>query len=296
MEKNRKWYKISDIERLSGVSRRTIHFYLQSNLLHAPFKTGKTMSYYDDNHLMRLEMIQQLKAQGLPLLLIKEEIEKRIKDPAYANEQQMPLASVEVKDGKKKYSMYAKGKKTREKIIDRGCDFFCKNGYKDTNVSDITHSLNVGKGTFYFYFKGKKELLLECMPMIFEALFSKGWSRIRKVQTPIKRLELRAHAVFPVLPQFCSIIHLCKEALGDDDPKVKQMGLDTLLSIRKPLEVDIKKGIADGIFRAIEPRIAATMMIGIIENMYYLKNIDPDLDHSTMWDSIVGMLIYGIKK
>ncbi len=254
------------------------------------------MSYYDDNHLIRLELIKHLKGEGLPLFLIKKEIEKQMKDPALVNGQRDALSSETFKDGHKKQSMYAKGRKTREKIIERGCDFFCKKGYRDTNVSDITRALNVGKGTFYFYFKDKKELLLECVPLIFKALFSKGWNRIRKEQAPIKRLELRAQAVFPVLPQFCAIIHLCKEALEDDDANVKQMGRDTLLSIRKPLEADIEKGITAGIFRDVEPRIAAAMMISIIENMYYLKNVDTDLDHSKMWGSIVDMLIYGIKK
>ena len=93
MEKNRKWYKISEIERLSGVSRRTIHFYLQNELLHTPFKTGKTMSYYDDNHLIRLALIKQLKTEGLPLFLIKEEIEKQMKDPSCVNEQRTALSS-----------------------------------------------------------------------------------------------------------------------------------------------------------------------------------------------------------
>jgi len=298
VENNRKWYKISEIEQLSGVSRRTIHFYLQNQLLHLPFKTGKTMSYYDDEHLVRLEMIKQLKAEGLPLFLVKEKIENQLKDPAHLNKLKTKILppAEQINEGHKKQSMYAKGRKTKEKIIKRGCEFFCSKGYKDTHVSDITRALNVGKGTFYFYFKDKKELLLECMPLIFEALFSKGWRRIRKEQTPIKRLELRAQTVFPVLSQFCAIIHLCKESMEDDDPNVKRMGKNTFLSIRKPLETDIEKGIAAGVFRSIDPKVAGTMMIGIIENMYYLKNVDPDLDHSNIWDSVAGMLIFGIKK
>ncbi len=99
-----------------------------------------------------------------------------------------------------------------------------------------------------------------------------------------------------MLPQFCAIIQLCKEAIEDDDPKLKRMGRETFLSIRKPLEADIEKGIASGIFRSVDPKIAGSMMISIMENMYYLKNVDPDLDYSSMWESIAGMLIYGIKK
>jgi len=294
MENNKKWYKISDIERFSGVSRRTIHFYLQSGLLHPPYKTGKTMSYYDDEHLKRLKYIKQAKADKVPLFLIKE----KIKDGISGMKIDTPVLLTSSGDSKSANKMptQAKARKTREKIIRCGYKFFCEKGFRETKVSDITKTLNVGKGTFYFYFKDKKELLLECVPLIFETLFTKGWNRIRKEKDPLKRLELRAQAVFPVISEFCAIIQLCKEAMEEDDRKLNRMGQDTFLSIREPLETDIKNGIEKGHFRKVDPKIAASMMIGIIENMYYLNKVDPSIEHESMWSSIIDILISGVKK
>ncbi|MFP4446096.1 MAG: MerR family transcriptional regulator, partial [Desulfosudaceae bacterium] len=42
MKKKNRLYRISEIERITGIPRRRIHFYLQAGLLHRPIKTGKT--------------------------------------------------------------------------------------------------------------------------------------------------------------------------------------------------------------------------------------------------------------
>jgi AcrR family transcriptional regulator len=290
-EDARTWYRISDLERLSGISRRTIHFYFQQGLLPAPLKTGKTMAYYNHGHLERLEAIQAARKKGMPIAAIKEQL------PPDKTDNKADAATSAVSGKQSKASR--KPDKTgdiRESILEWGSYLFRQKGYKDTTVTDITRALNIGKGSFYFYFKDKKALLLECVPRISEALFSQGWERIRREKDPLKRLELRAQTVFPVLPEFCAIIQLCKEAIAHPDPKVKRLGQQTFLSIRKPLEADIEKGIQKGLFRDVDPKIAGSMMIGIIENMYYLKAVDQSMAHAAIWDQILDLLISGIKK
>ena len=158
MEKTLKWYRIAELERESGTSRRTIHFYLQSGLLHPPLKTGKTMAYYDASHLNKLLFIRQAKETGMPLMAIHREIQNQEEDQpdtfaghggALLDEEKRPL--------RQKNPSNIKSKETRESIIELACRMFREKGYKETRVSDITKALQVGKGTFYFYFSDKKE-------------------------------------------------------------------------------------------------------------------------------------------
>src|SRR5208283_4572998 len=53
------------------------------------------------------------------------------------------------------------GDKTLQ-IVKKAIELFNRVGYERVKVSDITDALQMGKGTFYLYFKNKKELLLEC--------------------------------------------------------------------------------------------------------------------------------------
>lgn len=57
---------IRDLERESGLSRRTIHFYAQEGLLPAPDGAGPS-STYGEEHLLRLRLIPTLKSAGLRL-------------------------------------------------------------------------------------------------------------------------------------------------------------------------------------------------------------------------------------
>lgn len=75
----------------SGVSRETIHFYLREGLLPRPRKAGRTVAYYDDEHLSRLKLIRTLREEKyLPLAVIRRLLDA----PAAAEQDVDTLASV----------------------------------------------------------------------------------------------------------------------------------------------------------------------------------------------------------
>ncbi len=56
----------------TGLSRQTIHFYVAQGLLDPPRKTGKTMGYYNEGHVERLQLIRRLQEENfLPLPAIR---------------------------------------------------------------------------------------------------------------------------------------------------------------------------------------------------------------------------------
>ncbi len=61
-----KKYNIGQLAELSGVSRRTIRFYVQSGLLAAPAGAGRG-HYYTETHLQTLQRINSLKENNLSL-------------------------------------------------------------------------------------------------------------------------------------------------------------------------------------------------------------------------------------
>ncbi len=298
MDGETKWFRIAEFEKRSGVSRRTIQFYVQEGLLHQPFKTGRTMAYYDDSHVNKLSFIVEKKELGAPLFAIREMIAELEKEsPKAFGEAMTPAVHTKRKSAPvKRVPCKARSRLARESILEVGCQFFRQKGYKATKVSDITTQLNFAKGTFYYYFSDKKELFLECVPRIFTDLFSMGWDTIRREKNPLKRLELRAMAVAPVLAEFCSIIALSKEAIEDEDPKLNSLGEQILLSIRRPLESDIRKGIDEGIIRSIDPKIASATMLGAMDSLHYLMATDPEMGEKSFMNEVIGVLVSGIKQ
>ena len=82
---------MAELAMRSGVSRETIHFYLREGLLPRPRKAGRTVAYYDEDHLSRLKLIRTLREEKyLPLAVIR-----RLLDSPNAGERDVDtLASV----------------------------------------------------------------------------------------------------------------------------------------------------------------------------------------------------------
>lgn len=47
----------------------------------------------------------------------------------------------------------------KRKIMETGIQLFNQNGFKSTSVQDIVQLMGVTRGTFYYYFNSKEELL-----------------------------------------------------------------------------------------------------------------------------------------
>ena len=66
-------YKISELASKSGVTKRTIHYYISKGLLLPPDGSGVN-SVYNDEHLERILLIKKLQAEYMPLNKIREYI------------------------------------------------------------------------------------------------------------------------------------------------------------------------------------------------------------------------------
>ena len=59
-------YSIGELAELTGVSRRTVHFYVQRRLIDAPLGRGRGR-HYDDGHLRQVREVRALQRLGVPL-------------------------------------------------------------------------------------------------------------------------------------------------------------------------------------------------------------------------------------
>ncbi|MGC9324095.1 MAG: MerR family transcriptional regulator [Desulfomonilia bacterium] len=292
MDPRYQFYRISQLERLSKTARRTIHFYVQTGLLHPPIKSGKTMAYYDDAHYQKLMFIRNAKKKGFPLIAIRTMIER-----GNADVTQFPpwLKSMELREQlKRKKPRKKAGRAVRERIIEEGSMLFLEKGFRETHVNDIIHRLDIGKGSFYSYFSNKKALFLECVPLIFQRFFSKGWESIRKEKDPYKRLILRAEATIPVIDKFFTIMQLCQDAVADGDPNIRWLGEQIYSSIYRPIEDDIHNGITQGTFREVNPKLASLLLISAMKGINDILLMHPDITPESAHDALLGILTRGL--
>lgn len=74
------FFNIHKLKEITGLSVRTIRYYVHRNLIPRP-KGGGRSYYYNQEHLHRLEKIQQLSSQGVPLEEIRTILSSKPKVP-----------------------------------------------------------------------------------------------------------------------------------------------------------------------------------------------------------------------
>ncbi len=236
--------KISDLEKMTGIGRSAIHYYLREGLLSPPRRTGKTMAYYDAGHIEELHRIRDLQEEGYPLSLIRE----------------MKDGGVEVK-GKADESHAADRK---GEIMAKAVEVFARKGYHDARISDITRAVGLGHSTFYLYFPSKQAMFLECVDQVFQTMFSGVWEEIKHEENPLKRLKMRGEAVLKYHPEFLDILHVLQGTM-EDDPQLERKRREIYASIAKTVERDIEKAIKGGLIPRVNSEIASYMLVGWME-------------------------------
>ena len=164
----------------------------------------------------------------------------------------------------------------KEQIINKAIEFFSNNGFTGTRIDDVTDALGIAKGTFYLYFKSKKELLIDCIGQLTTIVVPKEvWDDIRKETDFASRHEKRLVAFLKAFPTFCGILNLLKSCIQSNDPVLVRKASDTYKMLVNPLRKDLRWAVEHGIIRKVDEEVASFLMFGMGESVGYLLMIDP---------------------
>lgn len=254
MEKS-KYLAISDLERLSGIPKTTIRYYIREGLITAHMKTGKTMSYYTEEDVRKLQLIRNLREEGkVPLKFIKDELENFEIEKGI---QRDPTKSVD----------------RRQEIIEITARLFAQKGYDKVSIQDIVGELQMSKSTFYVYFANKEELFMECADHIFHQMFNHVWESIRQEKDIIARLRKRAEAFIEVYPTWRDMMNQLRGIAVKDHPEFMDKYKSSLSYIVNPTTRDIQKAVDQGLLKNVNAEILGYGMTGLVEyiaELHYL--------------------------
>ena len=273
--------KISQLCRESGFNKSTIHYYVKTGLLDPPRKAGLHLFFYDESHLARLRHIKRLREQeNLPLADIKVILTQRT----------TPLEALSVESAERQQANHK-----REQILDAATKVFSHKGYEKTTIADIANAVSMGRATFYFYFKDKRELFIECIERLTQVIVPKtSWEDIRKEKDIIPRLQVRARAFLEAFPGFRGILNLLRQAMAGDDPELAQKAKTTLSDLIKPMAVEHRRGIRRGNLREFDEELAAYFYLTLAEMVGFRLMMD---DHYTLEEGLsrfMDFICYGI--
>jgi AcrR family transcriptional regulator len=260
--------RIKELEARSGVPRTTIHFYLRHGLLHPAKKTGRTMAYYDQSHVRRLQDIRDIRGNiRMPLPLLKERVAASCEEGRDVRIRGLPSVQ------RAAITTKAKAGK-RNAIIKASIQVFSQKGYHRTKVQDITNSLGISTGTFYIYFRNKRDLFVEVVDDVIRSILGDSAKAITDEQDIIQRMALRGRVFYDNYSKYNEILHQLRAEMAGEDRWPQEKIKKAYHDLTRPVMRDIQKGIEAGVYRQIDPDLLAYALTGIIEIMSLRMMID----------------------
>jgi AcrR family transcriptional regulator len=157
------------------------------------------------------------------------------------------------------------GEEKRRQLLDAAVRVFARKGFHASRVGDIAEEAGVAHGLLYHYFKSKDEVL--------EAVFHDNWSlllaRIASVEETDERAadQLR-HITAIVLRTWLhlpDVVRVVIREFGRSPELAERIG-DLAQPINSIARV-IERGIERGEFKKVDPRVAATVVYGSIDEL-----------------------------
>ncbi len=254
--------RMSDLVRITGLPRSTIHYYLEEGLLSPPQRTGKTMAYYGGTHVEELRRIRSLKEEGYPIRLIMRTITNPQDEKAAVAGKGTATGEIEAGPSGRK-----------EQLIDAAVQIFARVGYHQAKVIDIARAVGVGNSTFYIYFPSKKALFMECLDRVFQAMFLDVAEELKTVEDPLRRLLLRGQVVLESHTQFIDILQVLRGPF-EGDPRMERKRKEIYSLILEPLKRDLEEAIKNGTFPALDVETVAYMLLGMLETASFMLSLE----------------------
>lgn len=160
----------------------------------------------------------------------------------------------------------SKSKQTQAKILEIARLVFARQGYHKTTVKDITQAAGLGYGTFYLYFKDKKDVFNALLEQVEDELYtaSQGGSDLLKDypkgRTSYRALREDLKAILTSFERNSSILKFSKE-LSYTDPEfnAKYEAMRNRL-IKRTKQILQKSGLT-----SLNLDVAAIAISGMIE-------------------------------
>lgn len=154
---------------------------------------------------------------------------------------------------------------------------FAERGFHAANVSHICEAAGIGRGTLYQYFANKHAVLTAILRETLDRVRALMEKQAAQNEYPPPESVSRATAIAVSTSQLRRVLAvvfddsdtlriLLREAVGLDAKVEAILGEidDTLISI---VERDIRRALAAGYLRELDPRAVATMVVGGIEKL-----------------------------
>ncbi|HWK23396.1 MAG TPA: TetR/AcrR family transcriptional regulator [Ureibacillus sp.] len=186
----------------------------------------------------------------------------------------------------------------RGRIIKESIDLFDKKGFSKTSIQDIVDTIGVTKGTFYYYFKSKQELLMDIHLNYIKELLNEQEIILNDEYISCK--EKMQKLIYLIIKNI-KVHGKSARVFSREVRHLDEKQLKLVNRYRKEFRINLQRLIAEGIekgeFREdIKSEIVIFGILGMVNRSYDWYNPEGVVSEEELVSIYMDFILNGIKK
>jgi len=187
---------------------------------------------------------------------------------------------------------------SRDSILREAIKLFSEKGYRATSLEDVAEMLGVTRPSLYYYYKSKQDILLKAHLEAADAIFN-ALEEINERPLPVKEKFVKIienHVnVVAKNAKLIGIFYEEEKELQKVNDRVKGL-MEKRAQYSNLLETLYREGVAKGVFRNVEPKIAIFSILGACNWVYRWYKEDGELSPEAIAKVMAKFITSGFVK
>jgi AcrR family transcriptional regulator len=186
----------------------------------------------------------------------------------------------------------------KHQILDAAMVVFARLGFHEARMDDIVQEAGLSKGTLYWYFKSKEEIITVISQQLFTTDIEQVERLLNAEGTVSERLQQLIRSRVQGMQEKSDVVAILFEfyaaALHQDG--VRQSIKTYFQNFHEVLVALIQQGIERGEFRPVDALAAATALDAVFEGLIVRWLIDPDaVQWASLGEAAIRLTLDGLK-
>jgi AcrR family transcriptional regulator len=189
---------------------------------------------------------------------------------------------------------YPRSLRRRVEILKSAASAFRTRGYHATSVDDIAQTLRMTKGSLYYYFKNKEEILYVCHDHTLDLLLRVLKDIQASGQPPETKLRAVVVAFVELMTEELHGTAAVTLDLKELSPPLRRKIISKRDRFDRAVRRIIRDGIEQGVFRAVDPKVTTFAIMGGINWIPHWFNPSGKADAGAIGEAFAEFFVAGL--
>jgi AcrR family transcriptional regulator len=189
---------------------------------------------------------------------------------------------------------YPRSLRRRVEILKSAANAFRTRGYHATSVDDIAQALRMTKGSLYYYFKNKEEILYVCHDHTLDLLLRTLKGIQARDQSPVDKLRSVIVSFVELMTEELHGTAAVTLDLNELSPPLRRKITAKRDRFDHAVRRIIRDGIEKGVFRRVDPKFATFAIMGSINWIPHWFNPEGRADSRAIGEAYADFFVGGL--